>query len=90
MVDNRNLKVFVTGKQDNDSMPPADGMISHQRKGEKFYSHGSMRRSLQEGGFFSFGLWSDDTADYQQWISFEALAGRFIRALHAITPDGRK
>lgn len=41
-------------------------MISHERKVEKFYSHGSKLRSMQEGGFLSFGLWREDTADYRQ------------------------
>jgi len=41
-------------------------MTSHERKVEKFYSHGSGVRSLQGGGFLSFGLWREDTADYQQ------------------------
>jgi len=41
-------------------------MTSHERKVEKFYSHGAGRRSLQGGGFLSFGVWRGDTADYQQ------------------------
>mgnify|MGYP001569697326 CR=1 FL=1 len=41
-------------------------MTSHERKVEKFYSHGSDLRSLQGGGFLSFGIWRKDTADYQQ------------------------
>ncbi len=41
-------------------------MISHKRKVEKFYSHGANLRSMQEGGFLSFGLWREDTADYRQ------------------------
>lgn len=41
-------------------------MISHERRVEKFYSHGSNLRSMQDGGFLSFGLWREDTADYRQ------------------------
>ena len=41
-------------------------MTSHEKKVEKFYSHGSDARSLQGGGFLSFGFWREDTADYQQ------------------------
>ena len=41
-------------------------MTSHEKKVEKFYSHGSDIRSLQGGGFLSFGIWREDTADYQQ------------------------
>jgi SAM-dependent methyltransferase len=41
-------------------------VASHERKVEKFYSHGSDLRSLQGGGFLSFGIWKEDTADYQQ------------------------
>jgi ubiquinone/menaquinone biosynthesis C-methylase UbiE len=41
-------------------------MTSHEKKVEKFYSHGSDSRSSQGGGFLSFGIWREDTADYQQ------------------------
>ncbi len=41
-------------------------MTTHEKKVEKFYSHGSALRSLQSAGFLSFGLWRDDTLDYQQ------------------------
>ncbi len=41
-------------------------MTSHEKKVEKFYSHGSDIRSLQGGGFLSFGIWRDGTVDYQQ------------------------
>ena len=41
-------------------------MASHEKKVEKFYSHGSDIRSLQSGGFLSFGIWREDTPDYQQ------------------------
>ncbi len=41
-------------------------MTSHEEKVEKFYSHGSGGRSLQGGGFLSFGFWREDTADYRQ------------------------
>jgi len=41
-------------------------MASHEKKVEKFYSHGSGTRSLQGGGYLSFGVWREDTADYQQ------------------------
>jgi ubiquinone/menaquinone biosynthesis C-methylase UbiE len=41
-------------------------MTSHEKKVEKFYSHGSGSRSLQGGGFLSFGIWREDTVDYQQ------------------------
>jgi len=41
-------------------------MTSHEKKVERFYSHGSGGRSLQGGGFLSFGMWREGTADYQQ------------------------
>jgi SAM-dependent methyltransferase len=41
-------------------------MTSHEKKVEKFYSHGSDIRSLQGGGFLSFGIWGEDTVDYEQ------------------------
>lgn len=41
-------------------------MPTHEKKVEKFYSHGSERRCLQGGGFLSFGIWGEDTADYRQ------------------------
>ena len=41
-------------------------MTSHEKKVEKFYSHGSDIRSLQGGGFLSFGIWREDTANYEQ------------------------
>jgi SAM-dependent methyltransferase len=41
-------------------------MTSHEKKVENFYSHGSDGRSLQGGGFLSFGVWREGTVDYQQ------------------------
>jgi ubiquinone/menaquinone biosynthesis C-methylase UbiE len=41
-------------------------MASHEKKVEKFYSHGSGSRSSQGGGFLSFGVWREDTVDYRQ------------------------
>lgn len=39
---------------------------SHEEKVERFYSHGSDVRCLQEGGFLSFGLWNPGTKDYHE------------------------
>lgn len=42
--------------------------MTHEEKVERFYSHGSERRSCQEGGFLSFGYWDEDTRDYEQAV----------------------
>ncbi len=41
---------------------------THEHNVEQFYSHGSDIRKLQEGGFLSFGYWTDETADYHQAV----------------------
>ncbi len=38
--------------------------LSHEDRVERFYSHGSEKRSGEASGFLSFGLWDDDTIDY--------------------------
>jgi SAM-dependent methyltransferase len=41
---------------------------SHEKSVEAFYSHGSEIRGLQDGGYLSFGLWSEETATYHQAV----------------------
>lgn len=38
--------------------------MTHERKVEKLYSHGSKKRATQEGGFLSFGYWHNDKMEY--------------------------
>lgn len=38
--------------------------LTHEQKVEKFYSHGTKQRSVQENGFLSFGYWDNNTDDY--------------------------
>lgn len=42
--------------------------LTHENKVEKFYSHGSDIRGLQEGGYLSFGYWTNDTREYHQAV----------------------
>ncbi len=42
--------------------------LTHENKVERFYSHGSDFRGTQEGGFLSFGYWTEDTIDYHQAV----------------------
>jgi ubiquinone/menaquinone biosynthesis C-methylase UbiE len=51
--------------------------LTHENKIEKFYSHGSDTRGLQEGGYLSFGYWTDETVDYHQAV--EALINRLLK-----------
>lgn len=39
---------------------------THEEKVDKFFSHGSKQRALQEGGFLSFGYWTKQGQDYHQ------------------------
>lgn len=39
---------------------------THEEKVEKFFSHGSDVRAIQEGGFLSFGYWTKRGQDYHQ------------------------
>jgi ubiquinone/menaquinone biosynthesis C-methylase UbiE len=39
---------------------------THEEKVEKFFSHGSNLRALQEGGFLSFGYWTKRGQNYHQ------------------------
>jgi ubiquinone/menaquinone biosynthesis C-methylase UbiE len=39
---------------------------THEEKVDKFFSHGSNLRALQEGGFLSFGYWTKKGQDYHQ------------------------
>jgi cyclopropane fatty-acyl-phospholipid synthase-like methyltransferase len=50
---------------------------THENKVEKFYSHGSDRRGFQEGGYLSFGYWTDENMDYQQ--AAEALIDHLLK-----------
>jgi ubiquinone/menaquinone biosynthesis C-methylase UbiE len=50
--------------------------LTHENKVEKFYSHGSEKRGLQEGGYLSFGYWTNETIDYHQAV--EALIDRML------------
>jgi len=43
-------------------------MKTHEEKVEKFYRHGSKNRALQEGGYLSFGYWTDNNFDYRQAV----------------------
>jgi ubiquinone/menaquinone biosynthesis C-methylase UbiE len=52
-------------------------ILTHEDKVEIFYSHGSDIRGTQEGGFLSFGYWTEDTIDYHQAV--EALINRMLR-----------
>ncbi len=38
--------------------------LSHEKKVERFYSHGSDVRGTQEGGYLSFGYWKGGVMDY--------------------------
>jgi ubiquinone/menaquinone biosynthesis C-methylase UbiE len=50
--------------------------LTHENKVEKFYSHGSDKRGLQEGGYLSFGYWTNETINYHQAV--EALINRML------------
>jgi ubiquinone/menaquinone biosynthesis C-methylase UbiE len=41
---------------------------THENKVEKFYSHGSDIRGLQEGGYLSFGYWTKGVENYHQAV----------------------
>ena len=51
--------------------------LSHENKVEKFYSHGSDTRGLQEGGYLSFGYWIENIEHYHQAV--EALINRMLQ-----------
>lgn len=51
--------------------------LSHENKVEKFYSHGSNKRGLQEGGYLSFGYWVENIEHYHQAV--EALVNRMLQ-----------
>jgi ubiquinone/menaquinone biosynthesis C-methylase UbiE len=40
--------------------------LTHEEKVERFYSHGAELRAAQDGGFLSFGYWTESTVDYRQ------------------------
>jgi microcystin synthetase protein McyJ len=42
--------------------------LTHENKVEKFYSHGTDARALQEGGYLSFGYWTENITDYHQAV----------------------
>lgn len=52
--------------------------LTHENKVEKFYTHGSDTRGLQEGGYLSFGYWTEDIIDYRQAV--ESLINRVLRS----------
>jgi ubiquinone/menaquinone biosynthesis C-methylase UbiE len=51
--------------------------LTHENKVEKFYSHGSDTRGFQEGGYLSFGYWTEETIDYHQ--AADALINRLLK-----------
>jgi ubiquinone/menaquinone biosynthesis C-methylase UbiE len=51
--------------------------LTHENKVEKFYSHGSDIRRFQEGGYLSFGYWTDEIIDYHQAVV--ALINRILK-----------
>jgi microcystin synthetase protein McyJ len=51
--------------------------LTHENKVERFYSHGSDIRGLQEGGYLSFGYWTEDINDYH--LAVEALINRVLQ-----------
>ena len=51
--------------------------LTHENKVERFYSHGSDKRRFQEGGYLSFGYWTDEIIDYHQ--AAEALINHILR-----------
>lgn len=51
--------------------------LTHENKVEKFYSHGSDTRGFQDGGYLSFGYWTEETIDYHQAV--EALINRLLK-----------
>lgn len=59
--------------------------LTHEQKTEKFYSHGSEKRSLQEGGFLSFGYWTENTKDY-----YEAAENLFHYVIDKELPENHK
>jgi ubiquinone/menaquinone biosynthesis C-methylase UbiE len=50
--------------------------LTHENKVEKFYSHGADIRRYQEGGYLSFGYWTNEIVNYQQ--AAEALINRIL------------
>jgi cyclopropane fatty-acyl-phospholipid synthase-like methyltransferase len=42
--------------------------ITHEQKVEKFYTHGTKERCHQEGGFLSFGYWTNKEINYHQAV----------------------
>ncbi len=42
--------------------------LTHEQKVEKFYTHGSRVRGCQEGGYLSFGFWTDKTQHYHEAV----------------------
>jgi len=59
--------------------------ISHERKVEKFYSHGSKKRSQIAEGFLSFGYWDNDTKDYYE--AAEKLVNFFLAEANINNPE---
>jgi microcystin synthetase protein McyJ len=51
--------------------------LTHENKVERFYTYGSDMRGSQEGGFLSFGYWTDQTEHYHQAV--ESLINRILR-----------
>jgi cyclopropane fatty-acyl-phospholipid synthase-like methyltransferase len=41
---------------------------SHEQHVERFYSHGSDTRGLQDGGYLSFGYWPEPDMDYSEAV----------------------
>jgi ubiquinone/menaquinone biosynthesis C-methylase UbiE len=56
--------------------------LTHESKVEKFYSHGSETRGLQEGGYLSFGYWTSGIKHYHQAV--ETLIDRILKSEHSL------
>jgi ubiquinone/menaquinone biosynthesis C-methylase UbiE len=41
---------------------------THEQNVERFYTHGSNQRGFQDGGFLSFGYWTEEKLDYHQAV----------------------
>lgn len=51
--------------------------LTHEKRVEKFYSHGSDTRGLQDGGYLSFGYWTENIKHYCQAV--DALINKILQ-----------
>lgn len=51
--------------------------LTHEKRVEKFYSHGSDTRGLQDGGYLSFGYWTENIKHYRQAV--DALINKILQ-----------